>query len=557
LNQKKIASERLTESRFRAGRLAIRRGGTLVLGLVLAGCIASEIQDPEGYDRSSAIRLFTDSYEHISEIYIEEVPTADLAQAGITSVASLDPEFQIEENESDISINYHGHSVGRLPRPEITDVDGWGALTASALEIERDVSPIIAESDSEALYQAAFDGIIGRLDRFSRYSGRDAARENRASRDGFGGIGVRIRVDDEGVRILSVMEKTPAEKAGLQVDDLITEIEGASAIGLSQREVVRRLRGPIRTKVHLVIQRSEPTEELPITVMRELVVPQTVQYHIDGNIAYMHVSNFNQGTARSVRQKIKEAQHSLGENLLGFVLDLRGNPGGLLDQGVEVADLFVSEGRIVSTHGRHPDSHQYFNAASDDLAEGLPVVVLLDGSSASASEIVAAALQDAGRAVLIGTNTFGKGTVQTVLRLPNEGELTLTWAHFRAPSGYVLNTFGVLPNLCTSGDVEGSADVLDRLRRGVFPLSRGPDIALTSGDSSQIAAFRARCPRRDGEPEIDLEVARAVLQNATLYARALHGAPESAAVQQEALIGDKEAACRSTPSDPSIQPGSC
>ncbi len=536
----------------------LRRAQRLGLVFVLAACTADGIEDPQTYDSSSASRLFTVGYQDISDIYIEELALAELALAGLDGLADMDPDLRFWVSGETVAVSHIRRPIGSFPVPEATDAESWGELTASAVETSRTISPVLAQADSEELYEAVFDGMVTQLDGFSRYAGRDEARENRASRDGFGGIGVRIRVTDDGVKVLSVMEKTPAEKSGLQVEDLITDIDGVTAIGLSQREVVRRLRGPIRTKVNLMIRRESEELNLLITLTRALVVPQTVEYRADNGIGYLRVSNFNQGTARSVRQNLKRAHKDLDDQLIGFVIDLRGNPGGLLDQGVEVADLFITDGRILSTHGRHPDSHQYFDAESDDLADGHPVVVLLDGSSASASEIVAAALQDTGRAVLIGTTTFGKGTVQQVLPLPNDGELTLTWARFHAPSGYALEARGVLPNLCTSGDVEDADDVIRRLRRGEFPLYHySADTASDRDDPAQIAALQARCPKRDGEPEIDLQVARAILESPALYARALGEGPDSAAVEPDQLQPGMAVACGTSPSDRSTQPGSC
>jgi carboxyl-terminal processing protease len=196
-----------------------------------------------------------------------------------------------------------------------------------------------------------------------------------------------------------------------------------------------------------------------------------------------------------------------------------------------VSDLFVGHGRIVSTHGRHPDSHQYFDADIDDLAKHRPVAVLVNGNSASASEIVAAALQDSGRAVVIGSGSFGKGTVQTVLRLPNQGELTLTWARFHAPTGYGLNRRGVIPNICTTGIPDQTTeDILGRLVNGDLPIDRatqhrdiGPD------DEAGIAALRAYCPARPTDNEIDLEVALRLFERPDLFARAIGGqAPDTA-----------------------------
>ncbi len=221
--------------------------------------------------------------------------------------------------------------------------------------------------------------------------------------------------------------------------------------------------------------------------------------------------------------------------MTGFVLEIRGNPGGLLDQAVAVSDLFIGAGRIVSTHGRHPDSHQYFDADADDLAKDRPVVVLVNGNSASASEIVAAALQDSGRAVVIGSGSFGKGTVQTVLRLPNEGELTLTWARFHAPSGYALNGRGVLPDICTTGDDLSAEDVLERLREGTVPFARTTQRRdIDPDDAAAIKAFRAMCPARQNDPQLDIEVARRLIEDPVLFARALGaGAPDTARLETD------------------------
>ena len=536
----------------------IRWLGLASLALLLTACGSSVVENPETYDSARASRLFAVGYQDISEIFIEPVEIPDLARAGLDNLSTLDSELSISQDGQFIVMRRDGREVGSFALPEPDDADAWGALTASVLATGRTVSPPLSQATSERLYEAVFNGVVTELDAFSRYAGRDEARENRASRDGFGGIGVRIRVAEDGIKILAVMEDTPAEKAGLRTQDIITDIDGKSAIGLSQREVVRRLRGPVRTKVGLLVRRENQPEKLSITVTRAHVVPQTVELRIEDGIGYLRVTSFNQSTTRNLRQKLKKVNRELDEDLIGFIFDLRGNPGGLLDQSVEVADLFVTEGRIVSTHGRHPDSHQYFDAEADDLAHGLPVVLLLDGNSASASEIVAAALQDAGRAVLIGTNTFGKGTVQTVLRLPNEGELTLTWATFHAPSGYGLNERGVLPDLCTSGEITGVDDVLYKLEVGVFPLrSQLGASATEDGDKAQIAAMRARCPRREGEPEIDLEVARALLLDPALYARALGRVPDSAGLEQNAGWAPLEPQCAANPPGRSTQPGSC
>ncbi|MFQ5772911.1 MAG: S41 family peptidase [Kiloniellaceae bacterium] len=505
---------------------AWRRLATLCVAFFMVACATQDTRAPANQDLSLANRLFSVGYRDVADIYIDDVAVSDLAVAGLNGLSSIDSDLAVSRSGGRILMSIDGQQAGAFAAPAVGDTEGWGNLTAAALNIGRVRSAELDAAEPERLYEVVFDGMLSELDGFSRYAGREEARENRASRDGFGGIGVRIRLIDQGVRILSVMEDTPAERSGLRDNDVITEIDGEPTVGLSQRDVVRRLRGPLRSRVALTVKRDSAPRPLNIQVVRAHIVPQTVRYSRIGKVAHIRVSGFNQSTTRTLRDKMKLATRDLGPELAGFVLDLRGNPGGLLDQAVAVSDLFVTGGRIVSTHGRHPDSHQYFDAEPDDVAKHKPVVVLVNGNSASASEIVAAALQDAGRAVVVGTSSFGKGTVQTVLRLPNEGELTLTWARFHAPSGYGLNGRGVMPDICTAGDMASAEEVLERLRRGLLPVDRATvRKELDPVDGAAIDSFRAACPPGRGEPDVDLEVARRLLENPALFARAL-GAEE-------------------------------
>lgn len=507
-----------------------RRWGAFSVAFLVVACAAQDSPAPIDQDLSLASRLFKIGYQDISEIYIEDIRVSELALAGLDGLTSIDPEMTAARVEERVSLSFGGEEAGNFLAPEPRDVRGWAALTAAALRIGRDHSTELGAAKPERLYEVVFDGVLSRLDRFSRYAGYDEAHENRASREGFGGIGVRIRLVDQGVRILSVMEDTPAERAGLMDNDIVTHIDDGPTVGMDQREVVRRLRGPLGTTVTLTTLRDDTSEPLSMAVVRAHIVPQTVRYARFGNFAHIRISGFNQSTTQTLREKIAQAETDLGPNLAGYVIDLRNNPGGLLDQAVAVSDLFITQGLIVSTHGRHADSHQYFSAEPDDLAKDQPVVVLVNGNSASASEIVAAALQDTQRAVVIGSASYGKGTVQTVLRLPNEGELTLTWARFHAPSGYALNRRGVMPDICTTGGVETVADVLDLLRAGRLPIApeiRGRDI--DPRDEQQSEDFRAQCPSREDEADIDLEVARRLLENPELFALAQGGdAPTTA-----------------------------
>ncbi|MFQ6017710.1 MAG: S41 family peptidase [Kiloniellaceae bacterium] len=503
-------------------RGAWRRLGTLALAFLIAACAAPDTRAPADYDPSHASRLLSISYQDIADIYIDEINVSDLALAGLNSLSSIEPDMAITRVGGRIKLSFAGQQVGSFTTPARQDADGWGRLTAAVLKIGRDRSDKLNSAETETLYETVFDGVLGELDSFSRYAGREEARENRASRDGFGGIGVRIRLVEEGVRILSVMENTPAERAGLVDNDVITDIDFVPTTGLNQREVVRRLRGPLRSRVELTIKRMNQPNPIFVSLVRAHIVPQTVKYTRMGDIGYIQIAGFNQSTARALREKIRLAKAEIGPRLRGFMIDMRGNPGGLLDQAVAVADLLISHGRIVSTHGRHPDSHQYFDAAPDDLAKNRPLVVLINGNSASATEIVAASLQDSGRAVVVGSGSFGKGTVQTVLRLPNEGELTLTWARFHAPSGYALHRRGVLPDICTTDEDRDAEQVLQRLRSGLLPIDEATrHKEVDPRDDQKLESLRDRCPPRQSDSDIDLQVAKRLLGDPELYARAL------------------------------------
>lgn len=283
--------------------------------------------------------------------------------------------------------------------------------------------------------------------------------------------------------------------------------------------IIQRLRGPVGSNLSLTLAR--PDGIVTIAVTRAHIVPETVVYERRGPVGYFRLYSFNQNTTRTLIQAVRRAKQELGPELAGLVLDLRDNPGGLLDQAVEVSDLFMNSGRIVTTLGRHPDSHQRFDATEGDIVDGLPIVVLVNGSSASASEIVAAALQDSGRAVVAGTTSFGKGTVQTVIRMPNQGELTLTWARFHAPSGYAIHHLGVLPSVCTAeGDAADA--ILMALKNGrVSPLPIALRNSASPEDQPALDRLRAVCPARKTDETVDVDVAVKLVENGALYRQAL------------------------------------
>jgi carboxyl-terminal processing protease len=500
----------------------LRRMPALLAFLAVAGCASGGTSLAANADYERDRRMFIAGYEDIDQYYIIKEDLGNLTVGGLSALASIDQKISVKRADDKVDLDYGGATAASFVVTSGFDADDWAVLTAGALVSARKVSPAIAKASSEAVYQAIFNGMLARLDQFSRYAGHDAAAENRATREGFGGIGVRIAVEDGKVRVVSVMHYTPAERAGLHTDDIITAIDGTPTKGLDQQAVVTMLRGADDSRVMLTVQRGTVDKPMSFAVTRAHVVPETVTYRREGDIAYIKMYGFNQGTADSLRRELDNARGDMGENMRGIVLDLRGNPGGLLDQAVAVSDMFLNSGRIVSTHGRNPDSHQYFEATPGDVIDGLPIAVLINGNSASASEIVAAALQDNDRAVVIGSNSYGKGTVQELRRLPNDGELTLTWARFHAPSGYTLHHVGVLPSICTNKDDEDATQLLADLGSGKLPpLPVAQRNATSPDDTPGLDKIRAACPVYHAERAVDLEVAIRLLTQPRLYARAV------------------------------------
>jgi carboxyl-terminal processing protease len=281
---------------------------------------------------------------------------------------------------------------------------------------------------------------------------------------------------------------------------------------------VQHLRGPIGSPIAVAVARG-PSEQIhDFHFQRERVIRPSVTISRDGGVAIFRIAVFNQSTT----EQIGGALRAGGDHITGVILDVRGNPGGLLEQAVSLAELFVQDGPIIATVGRHPASHQYFAASGHAIAPRVPVVVLVNGGSASASEILAAALQDLGRAVVVGSSSYGKGTVQTVMRLPNDGELTLTWARLVTPAGYLLQDHGVVPTVCTSDLAQNAGALEAALQRAKQPPASPPRARL---DEAGWRALRAACPLDHESPPVDVEVAERMLGDPALYASALRGLP--------------------------------
>ncbi len=496
------------------------RATALLLLLALSDC--SHVGGPQGASASGS-ELFGEAYADIAQYYIDPVTPEALALAGLRKLSSLDPNFAVEIAAGEVILRERG-SERRLPAPPPHDAAAWGALTDTALKVGRELSPSMAGLATDRLRETVIDGSLTILDRFSHYAAPAAALERRAARDGFGGIGVSLDAFDDQARIIEVIADTPAAVAGLRPHDRIAAIDGLATNAMSHDEMVRRLRGPAESAVELAIDRAGVASPIMVSLRRAFIVPPTVTLTEKPGIALLRVSAFSQHTAQDLDDQLRQAHRHMGKGLRGIILDLRGNPGGLLDQSVEVASLFLDGRQIAATVGRVSDSIQSFVAPHREV-ERLPMAVLINGGSASAAEIVAAALQDGGRAVVIGSASYGKGTVQNVKALPDDGELTVTWARLIAPAGYILHEHGVVPTLCTANLPDDADGIATALGRGSPTLYQ----ARAELDEAKWRRLRDACPGQREDHDIDVAVAEKVLTEPALYSRALRLMPAGTA----------------------------
>lgn len=493
--------------------------------LPLLSACAAPVATTDRSDDSDKIveRSFDVAYRQIADRYLDPVPVEQLALEGMRSVTTLDPLITVEQSDDKVRLKRAGVPLAGYNRPAADDSPAWARLTSRLFADARAHSDMISGTDQEQIYRAVFDGSLSLLDSFSRYAGANQALENRAKRSGFYGIGVKFRRHDQGAFVTEVFPGSPAKEAGLQADDIITGVDGTSLGGLNQIMMRRLVRGTKSTAVRIVVQRKGQTRPINLKVVRKRVIAPTVRHQIRNGVAVFTVSGFNRLTAKSLENQLRKARRKLGTQARGIVIDMRSNPGGLLTQAVKVADLFLRTGRIVATHGRHPDSRHDYRAREGDMGKGLPLVVLINGRSASASEIVAAALQDHERAVVVGTGSFGKGTVQSVTRLPNEGEMTLTWSRFISPAGYVLHGLGVPPSVCTSDGRGTARQHVDRIFENDEKLRSMVETwrRVRAEDDDLRQTLRLRCPADSRKRKIDLEIAELLLADRQLYDRIL------------------------------------
>lgn len=340
--------------------------------------------------------------------------------------------------------------------------DTYSQLNLLGDVFERVRTDYVEKPDDSKLVEAAISGMVTSLDPHSRYMNDKAWREMQETTHGeFGGLGIEVTMEDGVIKVVAPMDDTPAAKAGIMSGDLITHINDEAVQGLTLEQAVNKMKGPVNTTTRLKIFRNGTEQPIDVSITREVIQVRPVRYHTDGgDIGYIRITDFNEQTTEGLRKAITDISKQIPpEKLAGYVVDLRNNPGGLLDQAVSVSAAFMARGEVVSTRGRTPEETQRFTARTGDLIKGKPLVVLINGGSASASEIVAGALHDHKRATLIGTRSFGKGSVQTIIPLgAGKGALALTTARYFTPSGRSIQAMGITP------DIQVLQDVPDELK---------------------------------------------------------------------------------------------
>jgi len=312
---------------------------------------------------------------------------------------------------------------------------------------ERVRADYVEDVQDRKLIEDAINGMLTALDPHSSFMNARAFRDTQIQTRGeFGGLGIEVTMENGLVKVVSPIDDTPAFRAGIKPNDLIIMLDGEQVQGLTLQEAVERMRGPINSQIKLMIRRGNQ-EPFEVSIARAVIRIQSVRHRTEGELGYIRVTSFTEQTEAGVKNAVTRIREQLGPKLKGLVLDMRNNPGGLLDQAIAVSDAFLDKGEIVSTRGKRSEDAQRYNAKPGDLLNGLPMVVLVNGGSASASEIVAGALQDHRRAILLGTRSFGKGSVQTIIPLGGQGALRLTTARYYTPSGRSIQASGIDPDI--------------------------------------------------------------------------------------------------------------
>lgn len=502
------------------------RGGFFVLILLVFGpALAEEPPGPEpgrGFDVAAAGRVFGTALAFMAPRVLDPIPASQLALWGLRGVSAIDQSMVTGVREETLVLAMGDRVLFARPVPAAADAAAWGEAAAQLCATAWAVSGIVRRAGEDGVIQSFFDELFNHLDPYSRYVGPQEAAKNREQRSGTSGAGLVIAPVDGAIVVQEAIAGGPAARAGIKPGDRVIAVNGQPTFARSAATVAGWIEGAADSTLSLT-WRGRDGRTHTATLIRALVPPETVFVQRAGPTLILRVSRFDASTAAHLGAAVNEALIASARRPTGIVLDLRDNRGGLLRQAVEAAAIFLDDGVVATTAGRDPAAARTFRSADSAHADGLPIVVLVDGRTASAAEILAAALADRGRAVVVGSSTMGKGLVQTIAPLPNGGELFVTWSRVLAPLGWPIQSLGVLPQVCTSlgreeldqqlallesgADAMHSAVTEHRAARAPVPLAR-------------ILGIRSACPAAEGR-DGDMAAARFLLEHPAAYATAL------------------------------------
>jgi carboxyl-terminal processing protease len=406
--------------------------------------------------------------------------------------------------------------------------------------LERVRSDYVEQPDDSKLIESAINGMLSALDPHSSYLSPKHYRDMQVQTRGeFGGLGIEVTMENGVVKVVAPIDDTPADKAGLQANDLITHLDDEQIVGLTLEQAVEKMRGPVNTPITLTIVRKGVEEAFDVKVVRDIIRINAVKFHEEGDVGYIKVTTFNEQTHANLIKAVEKLRKSIGKKLKGYVVDLRNNPGGLLDQAIAVSDDFLERGAVVLTKGRNNEETQRAQARAGDVTGGKKVVVLINGGSASASEIVAGALQDHKRATVIGTRSFGKGSVQTIIPLGANGAIRLTTARYYTPSNRSIQAKGIDPDIVIEQELpeelkkraaaskpRGEASLRGHLKN-VEKDKNGKVVKETSGSS----AYVPKEPEKDTQLQYALSFLRGTATDAKTAGNSIPPEPKATGIE--------------------------
>ena len=496
------------------------RIGALLFLLLIAPAHAQPVA-VAGFDPHLVTNVYATALAFMAPRTLEPIAVSQLTIWGLHGLTALDPDLTAELQGGQLRLTTRDHILATRPPPGDNDVNGWAAAATEFASAAVAVSWPVRRAGTQGIVQSFFDELFNHLDPYSRYVPPRDAGEDRERRSGQAGAGLRLIQRGPVIVIAEVIADGPGALAGIRPGDVIVAVDGEATRGKDASVVTNWIAGPEAT--HVVVDwRGRDGRLRSADLVRAMVPPESVFSQRTGDVLVIQVTAFNHSTDSHLAHAIEQGLAG-SHPPSGIVLDLRGNRGGLLRQAVTAADTLLPAGVVVTTAGRDPEATRIWRSNSGELAEDIPVVVMVDGRSASAAEILAAALADRGRGVVIGSVTLGKGLVQTIAPLPDGGELFVTWSRVLAPRGWPIQGLGVLPQVCTSLGQGTLTSQLAALSEGAQPMAQAIAThrsARAPIPPAQILAIRSACPAAEGR-ELDLDAARVLIHDPAAYAAAL------------------------------------